>query len=178
MKNLLLTIATVSMIFSSAEARSVKPFLMSAQLKEMHIDQKSYLAQEDLDKTGSISINQATKTITLQLNRKMHCPPGRYCPMVMPEPVLITLPLVSVKQGHCDSVIYQARKDKRPVDGILEVLTVVDNSRFYNRCRTVRAVDITEVHYETSGYNRMEREQLKTHSVFTAEKLQSSVINN
>ncbi len=176
MKHLLLTIATLStIIMSSAEARSLKPTLLSATLKMIHIDPNSYLADERIS-SGSIQVNHAEKIIELQLNRKWYCPPGRFCTMEMPAPIFIRLPLTSVTRGECASVIYEAKEDKRPVDGSLQVLTVVDNSNFYKHCKTVRAVASTEIHYETES-SGMGGHVGKTHSSFTADKLQPGFRN-
>ncbi|OQW55117.1 MAG: hypothetical protein A4S09_16965 [Proteobacteria bacterium SG_bin7] len=167
-KNLLLAIATFSMLASTiAEARSVKAFTLNAQLKKMHIDPNSYLAKERF-RAGSIVVDQFTKTITLQLDRKWYCPPGALCSMVMPAPIIIKLPLVSVTNGACNSLIFEARRDQRPVDGNLTVLSVVDNSRF--NCPSLHPVEPTEVHLETVSAG-MDGHVVKTHSSFTAEKL-------
>lgn len=91
--------------------------------------------------------------------------------MDMPAPIFVRLPLKNISRGECNTVVYEARKDLRPADGSLEILTVVDNTRFNERCRSARVVPVTEVHYETVS-SGMSGRVGTTHSSFTADKLQ------
>ncbi len=167
----LLTVFLASTVVATANARSIRQDIEAAEIKESHIHPNSYLNGEKLDGTGLVYINHTQKTATLQLNRRFFCPPGRFCPQVMPEPVMITLPIKKVSEGACNSVIYVAVKDKRPADGNYEGLRITDNRRFYETCRSVRAVEPTYVEYKTisAGFGGPVVETLST---FTAKPLQ------
>lgn len=169
MKKLLVTIATLSVIItSSAEARSLELPLLTAKLTQFNVDPKLYYGSDKIE-SGHVVISKVNKTITLQLNRSYYCP-YEVCPAVMPTPIVIQLPIKSLSTSRCGQVMYIASEDKRPVDGQLQTLTVVDNSNIHPRCATVPEIQPTEIQYETEGYSRMER-FIKTHSTFAAEQL-------
>ncbi len=170
MKTLLSILLSVTML-QSAQARSVRPKVLSAKLTSISIDPKNeYLAQEKLTGNGYIVVNKTTRTITLQLERQFFCPPGLRCPQVMPEPVLITLKNLTVSHGFCGGTIYSASEDKRPVDGALQALSVMDNTTLNPACGDMSYLAPTEISYDTES-GHMSGHIVKTHSEFTAEKL-------
>jgi hypothetical protein len=169
MKTLLALLVSIVMI-DVAQARSPRLDIQSAQLTRLNIDPKNqFLSSERLDGTGLIVVNQTTREITLQLNRKWSCPTGHACPTVMPEPLLVTLKNLTVSHGFCGGTIYQASEDKRPVDGALQTLTVMDNTTLLPACGA-NDHEPTEISYETES-GHMGGNVIETHSTFTAEKL-------
>lgn len=150
MKTLATLLSTLVVLGSiNADARSMRQDFESAEITHMNIDAKSQLATERLDGSGLVYINHTQNTATLQLNRKFYCPPGRFCAQVMPAPVIITLPIKKVSEGACNSIIYVAAEDKRPVDGMYQGLRITDNKRFSESCLNTRFVDSTFVEYKT-----------------------------
>lgn len=168
----LVTLLSVLVAFSaaSADARSIRQDYESAEIIRSNIDAKSHLINERLDGTGQVYINRTTNKATLKLGRKFYCPPNQVCAEVMPEPVVIELPIIKINAGECNSVIYVAQIDKRPVDGMYEGLRITDNRRFYETCRTVRAIDPTVVEYKTISPG-MDGPAVETNSTFVAKPL-------
>jgi hypothetical protein len=116
---------------------------------------------------GNVSIDAKMKFASLTLYRGMTCPKGMLCAQVMPMPVMITLPVVSVeKNAGCNTRVIIAEQDLRPVDGGLQRIVIRDNSKI--TCKTFIAVADTEVEYVTEG-GRIEN---GTRSTFQGERFQ------
>jgi hypothetical protein len=128
MKNLI--IATALLISSlSAQATSLHPDTFAQVSKLTKLD----LAPEifGTPKSVTVKLNTVVNTITLEAKYAQPCPPPRLgmvsCMAVGREDLRIELPIVSKKIGGCGQTIYVAKKDKRPVDGNLNAIQLVDN---------------------------------------------------
>ena len=147
---MLAAISLVGISSSSAEARMTRaPHQVAvAQLEVVEIDRDHGGLQNVV--SGDISINLSTGRVKLFLVRKNNCPEGRLCMAMMPAPFMLDLPLVKTETNECNVTIYTALKDQRPVDGALQEITVIDNSR--NSCPTLHhllALPATEVEYHS-----------------------------
>ena len=169
----LVIIAFISIFGLSAAAFAVEPehltpapvFIGETDLQIQYLDPKLGLGDAD-DMTGAhIVIDHMEQTATLTLYRAWSCPEGVMCPMVMPAPVIIELPLENAVLDRCNTVIYSALDDQRPVDGNMRQLVIRDNTR--NQCPHFAALPATEVTYKTLGGWVPE----ETHSIFTGPAL-------
>jgi hypothetical protein len=112
---------------------------------------------------GKISIDYNANTASLYIDRNT-CPPGKYCTLMLHADINAILPIVSVETNECGIKTVIAKKDQRPVDGILQQLTVMDFSQ--NTCPTFAEI-IGTAEYLTSGYrapNEVEDTQVSTMS--------------
>lgn len=152
--------ATAFMLLSSsAGAQTV--FAHIYQLDQFNVD--SELNRLGQPTGGSISYDEKSGAVQLQVSFHIVCPVGMMCPAVMPAPLLTELPIVSRKVDGCGAVTIVARRDSRPVDGILEKITLRDYS--HDVCEHV--VDsLVAVTYVTQGYDRLEGREFKTRSTF------------
>lgn len=79
-------------------------------------------------KKASVQIDYAQELVTLTVYRSFKCPPNRMCPLMLPLPVVIELPITSVQTNECGVRQVTAEKDMRPADGELKTLTIEDGS--------------------------------------------------
>jgi len=111
---------------------------------------RSYLdPQQNLGRVtgGSIQVDRRERQLRLVLQRAFYCPPRALCAMVMPAPYIVELQIVSQSTDRCGSVHYEAQVDRRPMDGDLQRLQVVDNTR--NRCPHFVALAPVQATYTT-----------------------------
>lgn len=94
---------------------------------------------------GEVVIDLQQKQIALNLIVTPTCDAGMLCAMILPEPTVIEVPLVSVTNDGCGDK-YTAEIDKTPVDGLYEKIEVVDYSK--SVCLFVRPMD-TWITYES-----------------------------
>ncbi|MFT6070707.1 MAG: hypothetical protein ACJAT2_001330 [Bacteriovoracaceae bacterium] len=172
MKNLIILMALLSTF--TVSARSIHPltYVLTAELTEaMNIDDNSYLKNMRIH-GGSVQVKQLRREIVLTLNVAPDCQAGMVCPAVLTDHV-ITLPLVSQKYDECGNTTYIAKKDLRPVDGAMELLSVTDHTD--NKCPTFVALPETGVTFQTSFYDRINGGEVSTYSSFEAGKLKGRV---
>ena len=167
--NTLPLMACLSLTQTTAFAFPIHSSALNAQITHSQID--SQLSYANDISGGSITVDYEAKTVTLTLNHASHCPPGRFCMMMLLAPVQIELPITSVSVNACNSVAITASKDMRMVDGDLEQIVVSDNSRF--NCPTLIKLVDTEAVYTTSS-SGMGGMHVETRSVFYADRLQST----
>ena len=149
----LLTLTLAQILSPTAQANGV---VLEASLDQFQLDPihtQSYASPVH----GTIVLDLGAKTAELTVNYRRSCPPRMACPAVMPAPRVVTVPITHVTTDTCGSVVYHASRDKRPVDGVFSALTITDNTG--NRCPHFHfvAMAATEVVYETSFYNRINR---------------------
>lgn len=125
MKTLILSL--IAVVAVNANARSIQfPF---EHLKIAEIQKIERIQGDNLPGTssgGNISINLTKRTVQLMTYIQPECNPFHFCPAVIYAHT-VELPLVKTIKGACGTT-YIAREDKRPVDGLLQELTVVDYS--------------------------------------------------
>ena len=140
------------------------PKISTAQLTRWQLDKR-------LSKTlglltgGHLELNQTDKTATLVMDRQSNCPPEALCIALIPAPFTIKLSIVEEYSDDCNSHYVIAEEDRRLVDGALERLTIVDNTK--NTCAQVIPLPETAVTYETE----LGRLPVHTNSYFTANQL-------
>lgn len=124
---------------------------------------------------GNVTINFADREIHVTLYRLIACNPEQpvRCPIGMPAPYIIKLPLVSQSIDRCGNVIYTAERDQRPVDGLFASLIVRDERA--NRCvRTMEVRPATHITYETIGYDHVNGGEISTRSFMYANELEAA----
>lgn len=166
--NVLVSVVVLSGAIQSIASEVYKPNsqMLSAELTQFQIDPQLVWKV----RTGSVVVDLAKKEVNVTLYREFYCPPGKFCAMVMPTPVMLRLPLVSKSSGVCGTVVYTAREDKRMVDGGLQILKIEDNKNFGKYCQSLIAVPATRVTYTTDYSGR--GKAVKTQSVFLGKELQ------
>jgi hypothetical protein len=153
--------------FADESVRSSPRRLNAAITRVVHIDE--HLSHIQRVNGGQITLDLTARQATLTLYQPYFCPVDAICIAMMPAPVKIDLPLISKRRDSCGIVVYTALRDARPVDGILEVLEISDNTR--NTCPTFVQLAPTDVSYRTAFVSRMNGVEGKTHSQFEADKL-------
>lgn len=155
-------------VASQAEARSIKAFI-GAELTTFNFQAGSMHSRNEVT-GGYVAIGvYAEKNITLRVDFKSNCPPGAMCIAMMPIPLEVTVPVQSVTVGSCGETIYEGLVDQRPVDGIMQKLTVVDHRT--DTCKYFIAVPPTEVTLERRGYNRLQGGETFELHTFTGVRL-------
>lgn len=165
----LIVVLSLVAVNITANATSLKPEYLSADLIDIQLDPNLYYPNTPAG--GHIIVDEIGGKISLTVFGKYHCPKGLYCTAVMPAPLRVELPLVSIEQNECGDIVYTAQRDSRPADGSLQVLTVTDNTEF--SCPTFAILPATQIYYETvsAGFNP-EHTIHKTLSSMTAHPLQ------
>lgn len=79
--------------------------------------------------SGSVGVNLINDTLLLNLSVAMDlvCPEMEACSFPI-QAKNIELPLVDIYYDACGALVYKAQLDKRPVDGMLEIIEVTDKS--------------------------------------------------
>ena len=147
------------------------PEVLGARLININIDQNSHLGNLNI-RFGHLTVDQVTKTSRLNLQHAPVCRPGFMCPRVILNKK-IELPITrSFRDTRCGIITYVASKNMMPVDGMNRSITVVDYSA--NRCVMPMHLPYmeTSVTYDTAHYDRMNHGIKKSHSTFTADKLE------
>ena len=135
-----------------------------ARLNSFQIEHRT---SERVD-AGTVLVNLANKTISLNLMGPSNCPANARCFWEGRKVALqVEVALTSQTKDDCGNITYLARKDLRRVDGNLEELRVVDHTK--NTCPTLVAYPDTEVVY-TSTDARNPTNEIR--SVMTGDKLQ------
>jgi hypothetical protein len=146
----------VLVLSSSAFARSIQMVDEKYESKLNHYNfDKSFNQKLNSGKGvyGVVAINRTNNTAGLSVYYAPVCPIGQVCTLSL-ELVLNTyeLPIISQKNGPCGEWITIASKDARPVDGVLETITITDNK--YNKCKTFIQLPSVQVEYYEAGYFR------------------------
>lgn len=120
---------------------------------------------------GNVAVNLKKNTLKLFLKYRSNCT-TRICPMiyVVPERT-IELKITNKQTNRCNVTTYVATKNDIPVDGILQSLKVVDNSK--NTCSVLLMglYVATSATYKTMHFDRMNGEEVSKKSSFTASQL-------
>lgn len=103
--------------------------------------------------SGSMTLDLASKKVRMEVQEAMPpCPEGMMCIQVMPEPVVVELPIVSAEKNSCGILNVVASVDMRPADGLLQEIRIEDVSDL--TCPTLVAM-FSNATYTTSFYARM-----------------------
>jgi hypothetical protein len=135
----------------------------TAELDQLNID--SQLPMSSSIYGGAITVDYDQDQAVLTLYPRFNCPADAYCAQMMPAPVVIELPIVSVYKDDCGSRVIVAEQNLVPVDGFFEQLEIHDNRSM--TCKTLVAVPGTEVSYMSEGGRRY----MKTFSTFSGPRL-------
>lgn len=113
---------------------------------------------------ATVSVNYKNSTVKLFIEeRHVPCAPNMLCAAVMPSPVEIELPIVSLDVDSCGVKHVVAKRDLRPVDGALQVITVVDPT-LESLCTFPIQASAT---YESRFYSRMTSQEIVALSKLT-----------
>lgn len=102
---------------------------------------------------AQLVLNYDKSEVSLNIKVAFDCPDGRICAQVMPVPVQVELPIVSVQTDMCGIRTVTAMRDSRPVDGELQQIKIIDPSKM--TCRTFVAVQ-PKATYVTSYFDRLD----------------------
>lgn len=142
----LVSLALMTLIGASAQAESLLTVLpiqkYEAAFAEIDPAHVAHPGKSTLD------INYNTQTVTLKVEREWYCPPNAACALVMPEPLVVELPIVSVEEKECGIKEITAAVDQRPVDLNLVEIKVQDISQ--TTCMYFRQLQ-SEATYVTGG---------------------------
>ncbi len=99
-------------------------------------------------------------SLTISLQPQMPtCRQGMACIQLMPSPVSYELPVVSSVTNACGVVTTKALDDRRPVDGPLTSVKIVDNSK--NSCNP-SLVNVVRLEFSTEIFSRGMRKPVRT----------------
>lgn len=102
---------------------------------------------------AQLVLNYDKAEVSLNIKVAFNCPDGRVCAQVMPVPVQVELPIISIDTDMCGIRTVLAELDNRPADGELQQIKIVDPSQI--TCRTFVAVQ-PKATYITSYYDRLD----------------------
>jgi hypothetical protein len=125
---------------------------------------------------GTISIDYKQKLATLTVDPN-YCPPNQVCTLEYRPMFITTLPITSVTttDENCNIKTVVAQADERPVDGILEKLTIEDFSG--NTCPTFTEI-IGKAEYQTAGYNRLQGHEFEENSKFDTKLIRPAALKS
>lgn len=124
---------------------------------------------------GTISIDYNKKLATLTVDPN-YCPPMQVCTLEYRAIMTTTLPITSVTTDEtCNIKTVVAQADERPVDGILEKLTIEDFSG--NTCPTFTEI-IGKAEYQTTGYNRLQGREFDEISKFDTKFIRPAALKS
>lgn len=145
-----------SLFFTAAILLSATVFAQNEKLsglREFNIVKSDFAASHAAETgDGSLTIDFTKSSVKLFVTRKHTCPPNMMCAQFMPAPLIVELPITSLKTDSCGIHTIVAREDKRPVDGSLSVMTIKDATDM--TCKTLVAV-ANEASYQTSYVDRV-----------------------
>lgn len=145
MKNIIF--AATMLITAIGLAKTVKP----SGVVEYKVKEATYSSEHVQNATrAKLVLNYDKSTLALSIQVAFHCPEGRICAQVMPMPVQVELPIVSVTNDGCGIRSVTAKLDKRPADGSLQLIRVTDTSNMI--CKMFVEPTAT---YLTSYYDRL-----------------------
>jgi hypothetical protein len=168
MKFQALVLSALVSIVSGASAHAYEGAAASSSLYEFNLDPNVYSYGEPF--SGSVGVDASAGKVSLFVAFAMNCPVGMICPAVLPMPIEVELPIVSQTQDLCGLVTTVAFRDLRPVDGLLEKITIQDYAAV--TCKYLKPAPV-EVIYETRGWNRFDATEFKTRSTFKGQEFVS-----
>ena len=148
MKNALNAIALLAFItLTSAAHAETENYTVSgllvSEITEMNLEPAHFGSSSF--QAGKIILDRAMLTITLTLKRAMVCPEHQLCAQVMPLPVRITLPIMSVEKNGCGATVYTAHTEINESTRTVQTLQITDNAHQY--CNTLIPVAAVEGQY-------------------------------
>lgn len=148
MKNLFLAVTFLIGAVSTASESVKRP----QGVLQYKITEAKYASVHVQNATrAQLVLNYDLSEVSLNIKVAFHCPDGRICAQVMPVPVQVHLPIVSVHTDLCGIRTVTAMLDDRLVDGMLQQIRITDPSKM--TCRTFIAVH-PKATYVTSFYDR------------------------
>ena len=109
-------------------------FAAQAQTQERHpltyvqYDATShYVLPEEQVASVNVIINEIDNEVSLVSLPRFSCPADRVCAMVMPAPIVLTLPIRHVGVPFCGGRIITAERNQIPVDGDRVEIQILDN---------------------------------------------------
>ncbi len=110
--------------------------------------------------SGEIQADYGQKTVKMTLHPAMTaCPQGMLCAQVMPSPVVVELPIVSIKVDTCGILEVTALKDRRPLDGSLQQIKFYDATNV--KCMFFVAY-VQKATYETRFYSHVDGAEIRS----------------
>lgn len=161
MKKMFLVLsALVSMSTSAAIAGNST--LLKSDLKNIIVDNQ--LGENPIG--GNLLFNSVNNTLSLTIYFSGHrCPPGNMCPAYMQPPLMTAeLPIIDVTTDSCGARIITAEENKMPVDGVLQRITITENSK--NICKYLRYVYPVEGQYLQQYATRQTEETVSLNASF------------
>lgn len=150
MKNLFLAITLlIGAVSTAAEAEKKAQGVLQynvtgAKYASVHVQNAS---------RAQLVLNFDKAEVSLNIKVAFNCPDGRVCAQVMPVPVQVELPIVSIVTDMCGIRTVTAEFDNRVADGELQQIKVTDPSQM--TCRTFVAVQ-PKATYVTSYFDRLD----------------------
>ena len=86
------------------------------------------LPQTDQITRATVMIDKEARVIRLVIERPWSCPEGMLCATVMPEPIIIELPITYLGVPFGGGRVIVAEDNKLPVDGMLQRIEIVDQN--------------------------------------------------
>jgi len=158
MKNIAIALLTMIVATPAFAARAPKS-VVSAELTQFNLQPETYLSRQVITDAQVVVTKTGEPSLYLRIDFKSNCPANAMCIAMMPLPLEVTVPLQSIETGGCHETIYKGVIDQRPVDGLRQELTVVDNRT--NTCKYFAPIPATEVHFSREAY----RPQISEHHV-------------
>ena len=78
---------------------------------------------------AQLILNFDKSVVEFNIQIAFRCPDDRICAQIMPLPVQIELPIISVKTDRCGVRIVEAQLDNQDADGELQKIEIVDPSQ-------------------------------------------------
>ncbi len=127
MKNLVALAVLLLSINSFARSIITK---QSAELVNLNLD-TDFAKSKGLEESNfaSVLVDYTKDEITLVVEKPWSCPKDKFCATVMPAPLVLTLPLISIEVDGCGFITLIAEVDKMPVDGVKETIEITDYSK-------------------------------------------------
>lgn len=136
-----------------------------AKLNKFNIDEKLNFQGTPVD--GNVTVNRQANEVQLAVYGEYPCI-GFRCPRGLPAPMQVKLPIVNEFVTQCNAKIIVASRNRLPVDGMLQTIRVIDNTK--NTCPQLfheQPRPATKVTYRTTAEWTGE----KTYSTFEGEAL-------
>jgi hypothetical protein len=128
-------VAALALCFTAvtAQANTPNPVQPVAQpeiynLKSIRVDQNSQILPTGPIASGVLQIDKENREVTISLQPAWQCPAGALCAMVMPQPMVLTLPITYEGGGFAGGRIIVAEVNQLPVDGAMIRIQILDNN--------------------------------------------------
>lgn len=170
MKKMVFTLATfASLVTQTAVAGN--SMLLKSDLQNITVD--SQLGANPVG--GNLLFNSVNNTLSLTIHFAGHrCPPGNMCPAYMQPPLRTSeLPVIDVTTDACGARIITAEENKMPVDGVLQRITITENSKNY--CKYLGYVYPVEGQYSQQFAARQTEELITWNATFAGSPFKKHV---